>query len=195
MTNVKKGEPNNNKGTKPVEVEKIEPNNNEGEPNNNEGMKPVEKIESNDNDAKDNNDPKKLTEDAKSKSEVVDEVKTETESKNEATKPVTEKDNEVTDDKETKTDNNKDDNENKAKTKSEDQEKIRISKSFVAITARPTRERGETRSKYMCRLARQFRNRDRTQPMNDEWNKLTSPTDTSSMGNGSDLEDLTESVM
>ena len=64
--NVKKGEPNDNEGTKPVEVEKIE---------------------SNDNDAKDNNDPKKLTEDAESKSEVVDEVKTETENENEATKP------------------------------------------------------------------------------------------------------------
>ena len=151
---------------------------------------------------------KKLTEDAESKSsEVVDEVKTDTESDNnkseakerEATKPVTEKDNEVTDDKETKTDNNEDDNENEAETKSEDQEKIWISKSFVAITARPTRERGETRAKYMCRLARQFRNRDRTQPMNQEWNELTSPTDTSrtpsSMGSGSDLEDLTESVM
>ena len=108
---------------------------------------------------------KKLTEDAESKSsEVVDEVKTETESDNnksegkerEATKPVTEKDNEVTDDKETKTDNNEDDNENEAKMKSEDQEKIWISKSFVAITARPTRERGETRAKYMCRLAGEF---------------------------------------
>ena len=56
--NVKKGEPNDNKGMKSVELEKIE---------------------SNGNDAKDNNDPKKLTEDAESKSEVVDEVKTETE--------------------------------------------------------------------------------------------------------------------
>ena len=132
----------------------------------------------------------------------MDEVKTETESDNnkseakesEATKPVTEKDNKVTDDKETKTDNNEDDNENEAEMKSEDQEKIRILKSFVAITARPTRERGEMRAKYMCRLAR-----DRTQPMNQEWNELTSPTDTSStpssMGSGSDLEDLTESVM
>ena len=64
--NVKKGERNDNKGTKPVEVEKIE---------------------SNGNDAKDNNDPKKLTEDAESKSEVLDEVKTETENENEATKP------------------------------------------------------------------------------------------------------------
>ena len=97
--------------------------------------------------------------------------------------------------KEIKTDDNKDDNENEAKTKSEDQEKIQISKSFVAITARPTRERGETRVKYMCRLARQFRNRDRTQPTKDEWNELMSPTDTSSMGSGSDLEDLTKSVM
>ena len=99
----------------------------------------------------------------------------------------------------TKPDNNEDDNENEAETKSEDQEKIQISKSFVAITARPTRERGETRAKYMCRLARQFRNRDQTQPTNQEWNELTSPTDTtrtpSSMGSGSDLEDLTESVM
>ena len=104
----------------------------------------------------------------------------------------------MTDDKQTKTDNNKDDNENEAKTKSEDQEKIRISKSFVAITARPTKERGKTRAKYMCRLVRQFKNRDRTQPMKDEWNKLTSQTDTSSMGSmgsGSDLDDLTESVM
>ena len=116
--NVKKGEPNNNEGTKPVEVENIEPKNNEGERNNNEGMKPVEveniepknnegernnnegtkpveveKIESNDNDAKDNNDPKKLTEDAESESEVVDKVKTEKESENDTTKPVTEKDN------------------------------------------------------------------------------------------------------
>ena len=40
--NVKKGEPNNNEGTKPVEVENIEPKNNEGERNNNEGTKPVE---------------------------------------------------------------------------------------------------------------------------------------------------------
>ena len=80
--NVKKGEPNNNKGTKPVEVKKIE---------------------SNGDDAKENNDPKKLTEDTESKSEVVNEVKTETENKNEATKPeVREKDNEVTDDKQTK---------------------------------------------------------------------------------------------
>ena len=104
----------------------------------------------------------------------------------------------MTDDKQTKTDNNEDDNENEAKTKSEDQEKIRISKSFVAITARPTRERGKTRAKYMCRLVRQFKNRDCTQPTKDEWNELTSPTDTSSMGSmgsGSDLDDLTESVM
>ena len=154
-----------------------------------------EKIESNDNDAKDNNDPKKLTADAESESEVVDKVKTETESENDATKPVTEKDNKVTDDKETKTDNNEDDNEKEVEAKSEDEEKIRISKSFVTVTARPTRKRGETRAKYMCRLARQFRNRDQTQPTNAEWNELTSPTDTSSMGSGSDLEDLTESVM
>ena len=187
--NVKKGEPNNNKGMKPVEVEKIESNGNDakdnndpkkltedtesksevmdevktkteneneatkpefrksnghepnvdnvkkGEPNNNKGMKPVEveKIESNGNDAKDNNDPKKLTEDTKSKSEVVDEVKTETENENEATKPeVREKDNEVTDDKQTKTDNNKDDNENEAKKKSEDKEKFSSFKEFYS---------------------------------------------------------------
>ena len=98
------------------------------------------------------------------------------------------------DDKQTKTDNNEDDNENEAKMKSEDQEKIWLSKSFVAINARPTRERGKTRAKYMCRLARQLKNRDHTQPTKDEWNELTSPTDTS-MGSGSDLDDLTESVM
>ena len=91
----------------------------------------------------------------------MDEVKTETKNENKATKPeVRKKDNEVTDDKQTKTDNNEDDNENEAKMKSEDQEKIQLSKSFVAITARPTRERGKTRAKYMCRLARQLRNRD-----------------------------------
>ena len=173
--NVKKGELNNNKGTKPVEVEKIELNG---------------------DDAKENNDPKKLTEDTESKSEVVDEVKTETENENKATKSeVREKDNEVTDDKQTKTDNNKDDNENEAKKKSEDKEKIHLSKSFIAISAKPTRERGGTRAKYMYRLARQLKNRDRTEPTKDEWSDLTSLTDTSTMGSGPNLEDLTESVM
>ena len=55
--NVKKGEPNNNEGTKPVEVENIEPKNNEGERNNNKGMKPVEveNIEPKNNEGERNN--------------------------------------------------------------------------------------------------------------------------------------------
>ena len=53
--------------------------------------------------------------------------------------------------KQTKTDNNEDDNENEAKMKSKDKEKIQLSKSFIAISARPIRERGKTRAKYMCR--------------------------------------------
>ena len=57
-----------------------------------------------------------------------------------------------------KTDNNKDDNENEAKKKSEDKEKICLSKSFIAISAKSTRERGETRAKYMYRLVRQLKN-------------------------------------
>ena len=64
----------------------------------------------------------------------------------------------------------------------------------ATITARSTGERGEMRAKYMCRLVRQLKNRDRTQPTKDEWNELKSPTDTS-MGSGSNLDDLTESVM
>ena len=53
--------------------------------------------------------------------------------------------------KQTKTDSNEDDNENEAKMKSEDKEKIQLSKCFIAISARPTRERGKARAKYMSR--------------------------------------------
>ena len=100
-----------------------------------------EKIESNDNDAKDNNDPKKLTEDAESESEVVDKVKTETESENDATKPVTEKDNEVTDDKETKTDNN------------EDEEKIRISEEFCDYNCKTHKRKRRNESQIHVQIS------------------------------------------
>ena len=80
MNEVKTKTENENKATKPEVREKYnevtDDNVKKDEPNNNEGTKPVEveKIESNGNDAMDNNDPKKLIEDAESKSEVVDEV-------------------------------------------------------------------------------------------------------------------------
>ena len=78
----------------------------------------------------------------------------------------------------------------------EDTEKIRISKRSITITAKPPMLRGETRAQYMCRLARQLKQRNKSQPTKGEWEDSPSRSDTSStVASASKTQDLAESVM
>ena len=56
----------------------------------------------------------------------------------------------------------------------EDTEKIRISKRSITITAQPPMLRGETRAQYMCQLARELKERNKSQPTKDEWEDCSS---------------------
>ena len=47
----------------------------------------------------------------------------------------------------------------------------------------------------MCRLVRQLKQRDKSEPMKDEWDELTTPSDIRTIGSGNKLQDLTESIM
>ena len=92
--------------------------------------------------------------------------KEKTENENEAKqKEVAEKD-ESKDNKEEKTDTGNEEKQDESKGNEKDQshneedtEKIRISKRSITITAKPQMLRGETRAQYMCRLARQLKQR------------------------------------
>ena len=78
----------------------------------------------------------------------------------------------------------------------EDMENIRISKRSITITAKPPMLRGETRAQYMCRLARQLKQRNKSQPTKDEWEDSPSRSDMSStVASASETQDLAESVM
>ena len=65
-------------------------------------------------------------------------------------------------------------NEKEQSDNEEDTEKIRISKRSITITAKPPMLRGETRAQYMCRLARQLKQRNKSQPTKDEWEDCSS---------------------
>ena len=78
----------------------------------------------------------------------------------------------------------------------EDTEKIRISKRSITITAKLPMLRGETRAQYMCRLARQLKQRNKSQPTKDEWEDCPSRSDMSSTAaSASETQDLAESIM
>ena len=78
----------------------------------------------------------------------------------------------------------------------EDTEKIRILKRSITITAKPPMLRGETRAQYMCRLARQLKQRNKSQPTKDEWEDSPSRSDTSSTAASAfETQDLAESIM
>ena len=94
----------------------------------------------------------------------------------------------------------KEDNEEKEETAkvgsnkdNEDIAKILATRSKIVIKDRPTRLRGESRSKYICCLARQMKQRDSPQPTNAKWEEepSISNTTTSTFSN----DDLADSVM
>ena len=94
----------------------------------------------------------------------------------------------------------KEDNEEKEETPkvgsnedNEDTAKILATRSKIIIKDRPTRLRGESRSKYICRLARQMKQRDSPQPTNAEWEEEPSISDTTTSSFSDD--DLADSVM
>ena len=65
-------------------------------------------------------------------------------------------------------------NEKEQSDNEEDTEKIRISKRSITITAKPPMLRGETRAQCMCQLARQLKQRNKSQPTKDEWEDCSS---------------------
>ena len=78
----------------------------------------------------------------------------------------------------------------------EDTEKIRILKRSITITAKLPMLRGETRAQYMCRLARDLKQRNKSQPTKDEWEDCSSRCDMSNTAeSASKTQDLAESVM
>ena len=86
-------------------------------------------------------------------------------------------------------------NEKEESDNEEDTEKIRISKSRITITAMTLMLRGETRAQYMCRLARELKRRNKSQPTKDEWDYCSSQSDTSTAVSASKTQDLADSVM
>ena len=56
--------------------------------------------------------------------------------------------------------------------------------------------RGETRAQYMCRLAREVKQRNKSQPTKDEWEDCSTRSDTShTSGSTSEIQDLADSIM
>ena len=75
----------------------------------------------------------------------------------------------------------------------EDTAKILATRSKIVIKDRPTRLRGESRSKYICRLAREIKQRDSAKPTKAEWEEKPSISDTTTSSFSDD--DLADSVM
>ena len=100
-------------------------------------------------------------------------------------KEVKKKESGADNDKENESDNNEvhssiDDEDNST-------EKIFATKSSIRIMDKPTRLRGERRGQYICRLARELKNRDSSEPNKGE--SLLSVSDTTAMEDEPDLHD------